>query len=283
MKKYITLLLFLTPFVALCQRTLRGKVTNTNGEELIGATVRILGTTRGTATDVDGKFSIEIPSGSNQLIVSYTGFESKTVSIGASNLINVSLSGGKNSRYTTNKRWSVGILGGHCVTSGAITLPIGLTKDYGGKFWGGIRFGCNFINRTKTKVELNIGATYKDYGFKENESTIPYITGIANLKLQRRLFWRISMFAFGGGEYGKLFESQYYYFNPNDSSSKYNIFLHQNDILALTYGGGLSVSFNRFSVDLGFERNSQLDTFDKQYGKTIGGRFSHISFNYFFL
>lgn len=53
-----------------------GKVTGTvkdaNGEPLIGATVKVKGTSRGTATDIDGRYSIAAAPGST-LVISYIG------------------------------------------------------------------------------------------------------------------------------------------------------------------------------------------------------------------
>ena len=53
-----------------------GKVTDPNGEPLIGVTVTVKGTNRATSTDVDGNYSITAPKGST-LVFSYVG--SKTV------------------------------------------------------------------------------------------------------------------------------------------------------------------------------------------------------------
>lgn len=43
-------------------RKISGVVTDTQGEPIIGATVLVKGTGIGTATDIDGKFSLDIPS-----------------------------------------------------------------------------------------------------------------------------------------------------------------------------------------------------------------------------
>ncbi|WP_251620816.1 mucoidy inhibitor MuiA family protein [Odoribacter lunatus] len=48
-------------------------------EPLIGATVRIPGTTVGCATDVDGRYSLTLPDGQNRLEVAYVGYASQTV------------------------------------------------------------------------------------------------------------------------------------------------------------------------------------------------------------
>ena len=50
----VALLVMLTAAVS-AQRTVKGKVTDAeNGEGLVGATVTVVGTTRGATTDVDG-------------------------------------------------------------------------------------------------------------------------------------------------------------------------------------------------------------------------------------
>ena len=45
------------------------------------ASVYILGTTTGGITDLDGKFNISAPSGAHRLVVSYTGYDSDTLSV----------------------------------------------------------------------------------------------------------------------------------------------------------------------------------------------------------
>lgn len=78
------------------QRTITGTVTDAeNGEPLIGANILIVGTSTGTITDFDGKYSLEIPEGTTQLQFSYTGYSEKTVDIGASSVLDVTLSAGE--------------------------------------------------------------------------------------------------------------------------------------------------------------------------------------------
>jgi len=59
----------------------RGKVTDTSGEALIGAAITIKGTTIGTVSDIDGNFSLSIPAGGGNLQISYLGFKQKTLPI----------------------------------------------------------------------------------------------------------------------------------------------------------------------------------------------------------
>ncbi|WP_236252888.1 TonB-dependent receptor [Echinicola sp. 20G] len=68
-----------------------GTVVDQNGEPLPGVTVVIQGTTVGTVTDVDGKFSIDVPDG-GVLVFSFIGYEDKVVEVGNQNQLRVILS-----------------------------------------------------------------------------------------------------------------------------------------------------------------------------------------------
>ena len=76
------------------QTTLSGKITDLNtGEALIGATI-IYGKGKGTATDIDGNYSISIQEGERNLKISYVGYQtiSKIVSIiGKTKILNFKL------------------------------------------------------------------------------------------------------------------------------------------------------------------------------------------------
>lgn len=62
------------------QSTIEGKVLS-EGEPLIGATIRILNGDMATITDIDGRFKIKAPPGNYELIISYTGFSNSTFKI----------------------------------------------------------------------------------------------------------------------------------------------------------------------------------------------------------
>lgn len=67
-----------------------GTVTDQNGEPIPGATVSIPGTSIGTATDLDGKYSITV-SESATIVFSFIGFESQTVNVANRSTINITL------------------------------------------------------------------------------------------------------------------------------------------------------------------------------------------------
>lgn len=69
---------------------IRGKVVDLKGEDLPGVSVSVKGTTRGTQTDVDGTFSLDL-QGNETLVFSFIGFESKEVKLNGNTFINVTL------------------------------------------------------------------------------------------------------------------------------------------------------------------------------------------------
>ncbi len=62
-----------------------GTVVDENGETVIGATVRQVGTKNVAVTDIDGKFTIDAPAGCD-LLVSYIGYKDQTVKATGSKL-----------------------------------------------------------------------------------------------------------------------------------------------------------------------------------------------------
>ena len=71
-------------------KTVTGTVTDAANEPLIGASVLVQGTSTGTITDMDGKYSISVTL-EDVLVFSYVGMTSQTIKVGAQNVINVTL------------------------------------------------------------------------------------------------------------------------------------------------------------------------------------------------
>tara|TARA_R100001369_G_scaffold90443_1_gene129477 strand:+ start:1169 stop:4186 length:3018 start_codon:yes stop_codon:yes gene_type:complete len=72
-------------------KTVTGTVTDaTDGSPLPGVNVLVQGTTTGSQTDFDGNYSIEAASG-DVLVFSFLGMKTQSVTVGASNTINVSM------------------------------------------------------------------------------------------------------------------------------------------------------------------------------------------------
>lgn len=72
------------------QKSINGIVADEQGEPIIGASVLEKGTTNGTITDLDGRFTLSIGKGT-ELIVSYVGYTTKTVKIGNQSTIKIVL------------------------------------------------------------------------------------------------------------------------------------------------------------------------------------------------
>ena len=92
---FLMAVLLLLSNAAFAQRTVKGKVTDAESSEgLIGATVTVVGTTRGASTDIDGNYSVEVPEGSTQLRIAYTGYTEQVIDLGASNDVEVAMKPG---------------------------------------------------------------------------------------------------------------------------------------------------------------------------------------------
>ncbi len=72
-------------------RTITGRVTDRNGESLPGVTVVAKGTMTGTVTDVDGRYSLNVPGNINILVFSFIGMETIEERIEGRTVINVTM------------------------------------------------------------------------------------------------------------------------------------------------------------------------------------------------
>jgi TonB-linked SusC/RagA family outer membrane protein len=74
------------------QLSIKGVITDaTSGEALVGVSVVVQGTTLGTVTDANGKYSIEVPSQTAVLSFSYVGYQKQEVTVGANVTIDIKL------------------------------------------------------------------------------------------------------------------------------------------------------------------------------------------------
>lgn len=111
-----------------------GKVSDAkDGNSLPGATVQIVGTTTGTLTDLDGKYSIKVKSGS-VLSFSFIGYNSQEVTITNQKTVNVSLQQssttleqvvviGYGQVRKSDATGSINVLGSKDFNKGAISSP----------------------------------------------------------------------------------------------------------------------------------------------------------------
>ena len=63
------------------QRTVTGKIVDEEGMPIIGATIVLKGSSKGTISDLNGNFSIEIPEGEQILVFTYVGMQKQEISI----------------------------------------------------------------------------------------------------------------------------------------------------------------------------------------------------------
>jgi TonB-linked SusC/RagA family outer membrane protein len=91
MKKImLTMLLLVTAVGLKAQGIVKGVVTDTHGETIIGATVKVKGVTDAVAaTDIDGKFSINVPTKDATLVFTYIGMKPLEVKVGSKHELKV--------------------------------------------------------------------------------------------------------------------------------------------------------------------------------------------------
>ncbi|OGX86839.1 carboxypeptidase-like regulatory domain-containing protein [Hymenobacter glacialis] len=72
--------------------TLSGRIEDENGRPMVGATVLLRGSTKGTSTDGNGNYTLEVPGGNDRtLIYGYGGYEDELVRVNGSKPVNVTL------------------------------------------------------------------------------------------------------------------------------------------------------------------------------------------------
>tara|TARA_R110002049_G_scaffold271188_3_gene448352 strand:- start:3319 stop:6153 length:2835 start_codon:yes stop_codon:yes gene_type:complete len=87
----LTLLLaFVVQLTFAQEKTISGTVSDNSGLPLPGATVLVKGTSSGTSSDFDGKYSIKANQGAT-LVYSFVGYATQEITVGTSSTINVTL------------------------------------------------------------------------------------------------------------------------------------------------------------------------------------------------
>ncbi|WP_420460372.1 SusC/RagA family TonB-linked outer membrane protein [Neolewinella sp.] len=132
----LAFLLFTTTLAAQ-MRTVTGTLTDEGtGDPLIGATVQVKGTTRGTVTDIDGTYSIQADP-AETLVVSYTGYAPQEIAVGDTGEISLALASGEildevvvvaygKQRKATVTGAVVGVEGAELLQSPSVNLGVSL-------------------------------------------------------------------------------------------------------------------------------------------------------------
>ncbi len=84
----LPLLAVLAPATVMAQdsRTVSGTVVDETSQPLFGVTVMVSGSTVGTSTDLDGKFTLRVPADAKALEFSYIGYNKQTVALSGSTM-----------------------------------------------------------------------------------------------------------------------------------------------------------------------------------------------------
>lgn len=81
--KFILLIISISTLrAAPLDQTVAGKVSDEKGESLIGVSITVKGTNRGTTTNVNGDFTLSVPSSESVLVFSYIGYTSQEIRVG---------------------------------------------------------------------------------------------------------------------------------------------------------------------------------------------------------
>ena len=87
------LLLLCTPFVTVVYAqsfTVTGTVADSQGG-VPGVNVKVKGSTTGTITDMDGKFTLNVPSSKSVLVISYIGYTTQEIPVNNQKILNINL------------------------------------------------------------------------------------------------------------------------------------------------------------------------------------------------
>ena len=100
-----------------------GTVTDTKGEPLIGVSIVMKGTTTGTVSDINGKFSLQSISQNPTIAFSYIGYESKEISPKSSEILQIEL------RETNKQLEDVVVVGYGTMRKKDLTGSVALVKS----------------------------------------------------------------------------------------------------------------------------------------------------------
>ncbi len=90
-KVLLSLLLIASTLVVSAQIKVSGTVTDSNKEALIGVNITVSGTKTGTISDLNGKYTIQVPDAKSVLVFSYVGYKTMLREAGTSGMVNVTL------------------------------------------------------------------------------------------------------------------------------------------------------------------------------------------------
>lgn len=193
-----------TVLVMRIQQSVSGTVTDESGLPLPGATVLVKGTTLGTVTDLDGKFTLEVGEG-DILQISYVGYLSKAVAVNGQSIFQIQLEPDATQLeelvvvgYGTQKRsdvtGAIGSVKSEDFNRGVITNPVDLLQ---GKIAG-----------------VNITSTSGEPGANQNV----IIRGVGSLRSGTQPLYVLDGFLLDNSDTG-IASNPLNFLNPNDIAS----------------------------------------------------------------
>ena len=90
-KTFLTGMFVLFTVYAQAQVRVGGTVRDNTGDFLPGVSIVVKGTTQGTVTDIDGKYSLNVPDSQSVLVFSFVGMETQEINVGGRANIDVVL------------------------------------------------------------------------------------------------------------------------------------------------------------------------------------------------
>lgn len=99
-----------------------GKVTDDKGETIVGASIAVKGTSRGTNSDVNGRYKLDVPSNAT-LIFSFVGFDTQEIVVGNRSVIDVAFDS------KTNQLQDVVVIGYGTQRKSDLTGSVGSVKS----------------------------------------------------------------------------------------------------------------------------------------------------------
>ncbi|MEO6287528.1 MAG: TonB-dependent receptor [Dyadobacter sp.] len=123
------------------EKTIKGVVTSGTKETLPGVNITIKGTTRGTSTDVNGAYSLDVPDDGGILVFSFVGHVSQEIKVADASVINVDLAVdnkaldevvvvGYNSQAKRNLISAVTTVSGDAIIKRVATNPVSLLQGH---------------------------------------------------------------------------------------------------------------------------------------------------------
>lgn len=88
-KLTLFLVLSLSCMMAFAQKTITGSIVDEKGETMIGVSVAVKGTTNGTITDINGKFTLNNVRDDATITTSYVGYLPQETTVGNRSVINL--------------------------------------------------------------------------------------------------------------------------------------------------------------------------------------------------